>query len=191
MITITELKVISREFLRMITRQNKLQLNDIRSIKYETGTMPRKLVSYIDPNDGLTKQKETPYVNDDEFIIFDVIVKSNIASEVIDNTFKSHMTFLLAVNIYGDEASDEIQFMLSKISTYKVRKFLLDNKISIKEEPKDFEILDGKENGYWWIRRRFEINFNVEQSIQLPSSETSTEFDDATFSIDEATRSDA
>jgi hypothetical protein len=191
MITITELKVISREFLRMITRQNKLQLNDIRSIKYETGTMPRKLVSYIDPNDGLTKQKETPYVNDDEFIIFDVIVKSNIASEVIDNTFKSHMAFLLAVNIYGDEASDEIQFMLSKISTYKVRKFLLDNKISIKEEPKDFEILDGKENGYWWIRRRFEINFNVEQSIQLPSSETSTEFDDATFSIDEATRSDA
>jgi hypothetical protein len=191
MITITELKVISRQFLHMISRQNKLQLNDIRSIKYDTGTFPRKIVSYVDPNDGLTKQKETPYVNDDEFIIFDVIVKSNIASEVINDTFKAHMPFLLVVNIYGDEASDEIQFMMSKISTYTVRRFLNDYGVSIKEEPKDFEVLDGKENGTWVVRRRFEVNFNIEQSIQLSSNQTSIEFDDVTFSIDEATRSDA
>jgi len=177
MITISDLKITSRLFLNLITRDTKIELNDIRTLKYETGVMPRKLVSYVDPDDGLTKQKETPYLNDDEFVIFDVIVKPTIAAEVEGETYTSHMPFIIIVNIYGDEASDEIQYMLSKISTYTVRQFLLTNGMSIQKEPNDWQILDGKENGLWWVRRRVEILMNAEQSIDLTDSTLNGEID--------------
>ena len=177
MITISDLKITSRLFLNLITRDTKIELDDIRTLKYETGVMPRKLVSYVDPDDGLTKQKETPYLNDDEFVIFDVIVKPTIAAEVEGETYTSHMPFIIIVNIYGDEASDEIQYMLSKISTYTVRQFLLTNGMSIQKEPNDWQILDGKENGLWWVRRRVEILMNAEQSIDLTDSTLNGEID--------------
>jgi len=175
MITISDLKITSRQFINLITRNAKIELNDIRTLKYETGVMPRKLVSYVDPNDNLTKQKETPYLNDDEFVIFDVIVEPTISGEVITiddkETYKSHMPFTLIINIYGDEASDELQYMMSRISTFSARHFLLANGISIAKEPNDWQVLDGKENGLWWIRRRVEIHMNAEQTIDISDDE--------------------
>jgi len=177
MITISELKITTRQFINMITRNTKIELDDIRTLKYETGVMPRKLVSYVDPNDNLTKQKETPYLNDDEFVIFDVIVKPTKAGEVVGDQYKSHMPFVLIVNIYGDEASDEVQYMMSRISTYAVRHFLIMNGISIEKEPNDWQVLDGKENGLWWVRRRVEILMNTEQSIDISDPTNTGEFD--------------
>jgi len=184
MITISDLKITTRQFINMITRDAKIELNDIRTLKYETGVMPRKLVSYVDPNDSLTKQKETPYLNDDEFVIFDVIVKPTKAGEVIGDEYKSHMPFVLIVNIYGDEASDEVQYMMSRISTFTVRNFLTLNGISIEKEPNDWQVLDGKENGLWWVRRRVEILMNTEQSIDISDPTGSGEFDTIDTHVD-------
>ena len=177
MITIGELKILSRTFLNMITRDDKIELNDIRTIKYETGVMPRKLVSYVDDNDGLTKQKETPYLVTDEFVLFDVIVKPLIASEVVGDDFKSHMPFTIVVNLYGDEVSDELQYMMAKISTFTVRHFLSTSGLSIEKEPNDWQVLDGKENGLWWIRRRIEILMNAEQTIDISDPTNAGEVD--------------
>ena len=177
MVTISQLKVLSKELIYMITRSNKIERNDIRLIKYETGTFPRKLIEYIDPNDGLTKYKETPYVNSDEFVIFDVIIDANLVSEVVNEQFRSHMPFSLIINIYGDEAADELAHMMAKLSTFTVRNYLYQNGVSLKEEPSEFQVLDGKENGIWWIRRRIEIKLNTEQVIDLFPEELSEEFD--------------
>lgn len=177
MVTISQLKVFSKELIYMITRSNKIERNDIRLIKYETGTFPRKLIEYVDPNDGLTKYKETPYVNSDEFIIFDVIIDANLVSEVVNEQFRSHMPFSLIINIYGDEAADELANMMAKLSTFTVRNYLYQNGISLKEEPSEFQVLDGKENGIWWIRRRIEIKMNTEQVIDLFAEEIREEFD--------------
>jgi hypothetical protein len=177
MIPISQLKIMSRELIDMITRSNKIEKSDIRLIKYETGTFPRKIIQFTDPNDGLQKFKESPYLNGDLFILFDVIVDANLVSEVVDNKFKSHMPFTLIVNLYGDEASDELNFMMAKLSTFKIRNFLYQNGVSLKEEPTDFQVLDGKENGNWWIRRRIEIKMNMEQVIDLSLNDLYQEFD--------------
>jgi len=177
MVTISQLKVLSKELIYMITRSNKIERNDIRLIKYETGTFPRKLIDYIDPNDGLTKYKETPYVNSDEFVIFDVIIDANLVSEIVNEQFKAHMPFSLIINIYGDEATDELAHMMAKLSTFTVRNYLYQNGVSLKEEPTEFQVLDGKENGTWWIRRRIEIKMNTEQTIDLFPEELYEEFD--------------
>lgn len=177
MVTISQLKVFSKELIYMITRSTKIERNDIRLIKYETGTFPRKLIEYIDPNDGLTKYKETPYVNSDEFVIFDVIIDANLVSEIINEQFKSHMPFSLIINIYGDEAADELAHMMAKLSTFTVRNYLYQNGISLKEEPSEFQVLDGKENNIWWIRRRIEIKMNTEQVIDLFAEELREQFD--------------
>lgn len=177
MVTTSQLKIICRQFINNITRSNKVQLNDIRSIKYDTGVMPRKLVSYVDPNDGLTKQKETPYLNDDEFIIFDLLVRGNKVSEYVGDQFRSHMPFTLIINIYGDEAADELEYMMAMLTSFSSKQYLYANGISIQKEPDDFQILDGKENGIWWIRRRIEIEMNVEQVIDLSEGVSNTEFD--------------
>lgn len=177
MITISQLKTISRQLIYRLTRHEKIELNDIRNIKYDTGVMPRKLVSYIDPNDGLTKQKETPYLNTDEFIIFDVLIKANKVSEYVGTQYKSHMPFTLIINIYGDEAADELEYMMSLLTSFGVKSYLYENSISIKEEPEEFQILDGKENGIWWIRRRIEIELNTEQVIDMNTTDLYDEFD--------------
>lgn len=180
MITISQLKTISRQFIYNITRHDKIELNDIRSIKFETGTMPRKLVTYIDPSDGLPKQKESPYLNDDEFILFDVIIKGNKVSEFVGDDYKSLMPFSLIINIYGDEAADELEYMMAHLTSYRSKNFLYSNGISIEREPEEFQVLDGKENGVWWIRRRIELDMNTEQTITLDSYDTSDEFDSVT-----------
>lgn len=177
MITTSQLKIIGRQFIHLITRDSKIELDDIRSIKYNTGVMPKKLISYVDPNDGLTKRKETPYLNDDEFVIFDLIVDANKASEYIGTEYKSLMPFTLIVNIYGDEAHDELQYMMAKLTSYRAKQFLYSNGISIVKEPTEWQVLDGKENGTWWIRRRIEIEFNTEQTIDLLQTDLYDEFD--------------
>lgn len=177
MITIGQLRTVSRLFLNLITRDTKIKLDDIRFLKFGTGVMPQKLIKSTDPVTNITTTKEVPYLNDDEFIIFDVIVKNNIASEVVNDQFKSHMPFTLIVNIYGDEASDELQYMMSRISNFSVRHYLTKSGFSIEKEPDDFQVLDGKENGIWWVRRRIEINLNTEQSIDISSTDGTYEFD--------------
>lgn len=184
MITISQLKIMSRELIDMITRTNKIEKNDIRLIKFETGTFPRKIIQFTDPNDGLQKFKESPYLNADLFILFDLIADANLVSEVVKNQFRSHMPFTLIINLYGDEASDELAFMMAKLSTFKVRNFLYQNGISLKEEPTEFQVLDGKENGNWWIRRRIEIKMNMEQVVDLNSNELYQEFDTAKENIE-------
>lgn len=185
MITISQLKTIARQLIYNVTRHDKVELNDIRTIKYETGTMPRKLVSYVDPNDGLTKQKETPYLNDDEFILFDVVIKANKVSEYIGDQFRSLMPFTLIINIYGDESADELEFMMANLTTFSTKTFLYANGISIEKEPDEFQVLDGKENGIWWIRRRIEIEMNTEQVIDLNPVDLYTEFDSADHTTEE------
>lgn len=179
MVTVSQLKAISRQLIYLLTRHDKIELNDIRTIKYETGTMPRKLVSYVDPNDGLTKQKETPYLNDDEFIIFDILVRAHIVSEYVGDQYRSMMPFTLIINIYGDEASDELQYMTSLLTTFQIKNYLYANGISLVKEPDEFQVLDGKENGTWWIRRRIELEFNTEQVIDLLHTDLYSEFDTA------------
>jgi len=185
MVTISQLKIICRQLIYDLTRHDKVELNDIRTIKYETGVMPRKLVSYIDPIDGLAKQKEIPYLNDDEFVIFDVLIKANKVSEFVNGQFKSHMPFTLIVNIYGDEAANELEYIMSRLTSFKIKNFLYANGISIEKEPDEFQVLDGKENGLWWIRRRIEIHLNTEQVIDLESEDLHHEFDSAEATIDE------
>lgn len=165
MTTIGELRIACRELLYRLVRQDKIQLNDIRYIKHDTGTMPRKLTNYVG-DDGLTKLKETPYLVTDEFIVFDVLISKNIAGELINNNYVSHMPFTLVVNIYGDEVQDELQYMLAKMSSFIVRDWLRKKKISLKSEPTSWDELDGKENGTWWKRRRFVLEMNTQQSIE-------------------------
>ena len=129
MISISQLRVFSRLFLNMITRDDMIKIDDIRYVKDGSGTMPTRLINEVN---GTTK--EVPYLNDDEFIVFDVIVNNNIASEVIDGKFKSHMPFTIVVNIYGDSSSDELQHMMSRISTFSVRNYLRKNNMSIMKE---------------------------------------------------------
>jgi len=189
MITISQLKTITRQLIYKITRNNKIELNDIRSIKFDTGVMPRKLISYIDV-DGLTKQKESPYLNDDEFIIFDVIIRANKVSEYINNEYRSHMPFTLIINIYGDESPDEVEYMMSRLTSFQVKNYLYSNGISIEKEPEEFQILDGKENGIWWIRRRIEIQMNTEQVIDLSDLELYDEFDSVEGNISDVVGDD-
>lgn len=184
--TIGQLKTTCREFIYRITRHDKIELNDIRSIKYETGTMPRKLVSYVDPIDGVTKQKESPYLNDDEFIIFDVIIRANKVSEYIGDQYRSLMPFTLIINIYGDEAADELEYMMANLTTFRTKTFLYNNGISIEKEPDEFQPLDGKENGIWWIRRRIEIELNTEQVIELSENDLYDEFDTIDETVEDA-----
>ena len=68
---------------------------------------------------------------------------------------------------------------MSRLTTYRVKHFLYSNGISIEEEPDEFQVLDGKENGIWWIRRRIEIKLNTEQVIDLNSEDLYDEFDSA------------
>lgn len=186
MITISQLKTICRQYIYKIVRHDKIELNDIRNIKFETGTMPRKLVSYIDPNDGLTKQKETPYLNNDEFILFDVLIRANKVSEYVGDHYRSLMPFTLVVNIYGDESPDELEYMMAHATTYSSKMFLYNNNISIEKEPDEFQILDGKENGIWWVRRRIEFNFNTEQDIKMLGEELYNEFDSVEATLSNA-----
>lgn len=183
MITSGELAIICREFIHMITRKDKIQLDDIRYFKSGTGTFPHKLTNYTDES-GITRRKTTPYLNTDEFILFDVLMLKNIAGEFINDNYVSHLPFTLIINLYGDDVQNELQYMMSKLTRFKTKEFLRKNKISIKEEPKEWEVLDGKENGSWWIRRRVEINFNAHQVIENDDNDSLYEFDDIQINVE-------
>ncbi len=174
MVKISQLRSVCRQFLYNITRHDKISLNDIRLIKYGTGVMPRKLIA-LDTDSS--KFKEVPYLNDDEFIVFDIIVNANTVSEYVGDQFRSLMPFTLVVNIYGDESSDELQYMMSRLTSFQAKNFLYSNGISIEKEPDEIQILDGKENGIWWVRRRVEIRLNTEQVINLTDIDMYHEFD--------------
>ena len=162
--TIGNIRITSRELINRLVRRNKIEKNDIRFIKGGTGTFPTKITTYTDPNDQRQKTKTTPYSKDDLFIIYEVELMPAIGAEVIGDTYRSHLPFKIIFNIYGDESDDELQYMIAQMSTFEFRNWLRKKGLSLESEP-DYQILDGRENLEWWIRRRVELNMNTEQKI--------------------------
>lgn len=199
MITDGDLRILSRTLIRLLTRRNKVQLDDIRYAKNNEGMFPRKIVrtdkdgkvyrespsqlfADLYELDAINKSntvelKETPYQRTDLFIIFDNQTMPNIISEVIDGELNTVMPFNLIINIYGDESADELQYMLSKMYNYKVTDWLRINKMSILREPNEWQILDGRENNIWWKRRRVVFELNIHQRFD-------TEEDDKELDIE-------
>ena len=182
--TIGDVRIQSRQLIHKLVRSNKVELDDIRYIKYGTGSFPDKITTYTDPADGKEKTKRTPYQKDDIFIIFDVRFLPGIGGEVIGNSYRSHLPIELIINIYGDEAEDEVQYMIAQMSTFRFRNWLRKQGFSIKSEP-NFEALDGRENMEWWIRRRAVFELNTEQIITYSDNDgLFGEFDEATTNVD-------
>jgi hypothetical protein len=167
MVTTGQLRILVKDFLGQITNSEIISSDDIRWLKSGNGIFPRKLIwaGVI----GNSEFKETPYTPEDTFILFDILQEKNIATERIGDRVISMLPFKLVVNVYGKNAEDQVQYMLGSLHTYYTRLWLTSNKISLKWEPDEFQILDGRENASWWIRRRFELFFNTEQNLEYVS----------------------
>lgn len=205
MITDGQLRIIARIFLDMLTRKDKLSIDDIRYLKSGQGVFPTKTVRYdntstvykpiIDYDKEFTDEydkivekteriREIPYSAEDLFIIFQIQTKSNEAVEYRNDTIASLLPFDIIVNIYGNESPDELQYMLMRIHSDDVRSWLVDRNISIMSDPTDIAELDQIENQSWWIRRRFVLPMNMEQTL-LMKDNSSVEVKDIKYTIEE------
>lgn len=205
MITDGQLRIISRIFLSLITRNNKLNIDDIRYLKSGQGVFPTKTQRYdssssiikpiIDYDKDFVEEytslvektvqiKEIPYTAEDLFIIFQIQTKSNESVEYRDDTIASLLPFDIIVNIYGNESPDELQYMLMRIHSDDVRSWLTDRNISIMSDPTDIVELDQIENQSWWIRRRFVLPMNIQQTL-LVKDDSSFEIKDIKFTLEE------
>lgn len=166
MVTTGKLRVFAVDFIKKVTRPSVVQRDSIRWIKDKNGQFPMKFIWNGVPGMEGSTFKEAPFAPSDTFILFDVIEEKNIASEKIKDAIVSQLPFKVIINIYGDNAPDELQYLLSNLYKYEVRYWLQGLKISLTSEPSDIVILDGRENASWWIRRRIELNFNAQQTIK-------------------------
>lgn len=171
MITNQILRIISRNFLNLITRDDKLRLDDIKWVKGNQGVFPTKFIK----ESGTSK--EVPYLNTDLLVTFDVLMRSNIGTEKNNEGVTSILPFELQVNIYGQEAHDEIQFMIMNLYSNETKRYLYDHKLSLEYEPTEFHYLDGLENGRWYTRRSFSFDMNIEQNILFEKDHIDTRID--------------
>lgn len=160
-----EIRIFAKKFIEQITRKEIVQREDIRWIKDRNGQFPLKFVWDGLPGDVNSTFKETPFSPNDTFVLFDVIEEKNMASEVIGSGVRSTLPFRIVINIYGNDSPNEVQYLLASLHKFVVRNWLAANKAMITEEPTNFDILDGRENAQWWIRRRVEIRMNMVQEI--------------------------
>ena len=163
MITTGQLRIFAKDFIRKISRPDIVQDDDIRYLKSGNGVFPRKFVWYGEVDNRTFK--ETPYLPDDTFILFDVLEEKTKANEVIGGKIYSQLPFKMIINVYGNNCEDEVQYMLAAIHRYDVKYWMQRNGITMTRETEDFQVLDGRENATWWKRRRFEIMFNTQQQI--------------------------
>lgn len=169
MITTGQLRIFVKDFIRKITRPDIVQADDIRYIKSGNGVFPRKMVWYgTAPN--LTF-KETPFLPNDTFVLFDALQDVNKATEVLDTKIKSHLPFKIIINIYGENCEDEAQYLIASLHKYDVIFWLQKNKMSLVWVPEESTVLDGRENATWWKRRRIELKMNTQQEIDYYSTE--------------------
>lgn len=164
MITTGQLRILAVDIIRKITRTDIIQDSDIRYLKTGNGIFPRKMIWYGTEED--LQFKESPYLPSDTFILFDILQEKNIGAEPVGEKIQSLLPFKLIVNIYGEACEDEVQYMLARIHRFDVKAWLQQNKVSLKYEPTEFIVLDGRENATWWKRRRLEIFFNTQQEIE-------------------------
>jgi len=167
MITTGQLRIFATDFIKKLVRSDVVNSDDIRWLKSGNGVFPRKYVWAGEVNNS--EFKETPYSPEDTFILFDILQGKNQAAERIGDIVYSQLPFTIIINVYGKAAEDELQHMLHSIHTYGVKLWLQSKKVSLVWEPEDFQILDGRENASWWIRRRFELKLNTQQEIEYVS----------------------
>src|SRR5690606_38703844 len=162
-ITTGQLRIQIKELIKIIS-PNYIGNNDIRYLKNEEGTFPRKIV--VSPT-NMNDVKEVPYTPQDTFILFDLIVEPFIDPEIINNRYKALLPFRVPINIYGNNSDNVIQEMIIKLRSAEFRNQLRMRKLSLQYEPTDYTVLDGRENNNWWIRRRIELRFNIQQEYDL------------------------
>lgn len=163
MITTGQLRVFAKDFIRKITRPDIVQTDDIRYIKSGNGVFPRKMIWFgTAPN---REFKESPFLPNDTFVLFDVLQDINRATEVVNDKIKSHLAFKIIINIYGEGCEDEVQYLLASLHKYEIKYWLQKNKITLTWVPEEFQILDGRENATWWKRRRIELLLNTQQEV--------------------------
>lgn len=167
MITTGQLRVFAKDFIGKLVDTDVVNLDDIRWLKSGNGIFPRKMIWAGAV--GASEFKETPYSPNDTFILFDILQDNNIASERIGDRVYSHLPFTMIINIYGSASEDQVQYMLASLHTYGTKLWLTSQKISLTWVPDDIQILDGRENASWWIRRRFELKLNTQQDIEYNS----------------------
>lgn len=164
--TTGEIRILARNFIRTITDSKIIQDDDIRYLKSQNGVFPLKMV-WSGGSPGQGDFKETPYVPNDTFILFDVVNGKNTVQETIANKTTSRLPIKLIVNIYGEHAEDVVQYMLSRLFQYDVKAWLVAHKFSLTHEPEEVAILDGRENAQWWKRRRIEFDLNIHQEFVI------------------------
>ncbi len=167
MITTGQLRIFAKDFIGKLVDTDVVELDDIRWLKSGNGIFPRKMIWAGEV--GNSEFKEETYSPNDTFILFDILQNKNIASERIGEIVYSHLPFTLIINVYGNASEDQVQHMLASLHTYGTRLWLQGQKITLKWVPEDIQVLDGRENASWWIRRRFELHLNTQQEIEYES----------------------
>jgi len=164
MLTTGQLRILTRDFIRKITRPTIVQDADIRYLKSGNGVFPKKYVWFGESNN--LQFKESPFLPDDIFILFDVLQLPNKAAELVNDKIQSSLPLQVIINIYGEACEDELQYLRATLHRYDVKLWLQKNKLTLEWVPEDFQILDGRENATWWKRRRIELKLIAQQEVE-------------------------